>query len=103
MHSPWPQVRRRAESASRTLRTPKTRRPRSVRLPALTGSVYPRVRQYLFDLREPADVRVLSVCLCEPVQDVYQALRQLANAGCARHTDTGWVYVRHAERATHGR
>ena len=101
MHSPWPQVRPRVESADHALRTRKTRRPRSTRPPALTGALFPRVRQCLFGLHEPVDVQVLAARLCEPTKAVYRALWQLANAGCARRTDAGWVYVRHGERMIH--
>ncbi len=102
MHSPWPQVRPRAESADRAPRTRKTRRPRGTRPLALTGDLFPRVRQCLFGLHGPVDVQVLAARLCEPTKAVHRALWQLANTGYARRTDAGWVYVRHGERMIHG-
>ena len=105
MHSPWPQVRARPESTTQQVQapaTPKPRRPRGTRLPSPSGAVYPRVRQYLFDLREPVDVRALATDLGAPVQDVYQALKRLAVVGRARTSGGLWTFIRHAERPPDG-
>ncbi len=99
MHSPWPQVRPRSEVVARQNRVlPKPRQLRRTRLPGQTGAVYPRVRQYLFDLREPVDVRVLAAALDAPVLDVHQALKRLAAAGRAKMSEGLWSFIRYAER-----
>ena len=104
MHSPWPQVRPRSEVVARQNRAlPKPRQLRRARLPGQTGAVYPRVRQYLFDLREPADVRALAAVLDAPVLDMYQALKRLAAVGCAKMSGGLWVFIRHTERVVDGR
>lgn len=106
MHSPWPQVRARPESTTQQVRAPATpnpRRPRGTRLPSPSGAVYPRVRQYLFDLREPVDVRALAADLGAPVYEVHQSLRHLAAKGRARCDAGLWSFIRHSEEPPHGR